>query len=712
MGKFSAVSLFSGGGGLDMGFLRAGFEIVWAVDSDKSAVETYRANVGEHIVLGDINEIPLSALPKCDVVIGGPPCQAFSLAGSRRPGDARGGLVWKYLEIIGHLRPRAFLFENVPGLLSARNPQGGKVYPLLVRAFEELGYAVRSQVMDAAEHGVPQRRRRLFIVGATGGAFSSFSFPGPTHGERAGSGKRFVGARGALGDLPAPADSAGELLPYDREAESEYQAEMRAGSKGVTDHAKPTMSGLDEYIIRHVPPGGNYMDVPPDAPSARIRRLQREGGRTTCYGRLSPDKPSYTVNTHFNRPNVGCNIHYSENRLITVREALRLQSFPDSYIIAASSKQARNSIVGNAVPPKLAEALAGAVGEYLEREGRGMWLAHTDSEVEKYHPICERALIAALAKTGMDSEYAALRRESAGSLVMDYAVRNKRTGRCLCAIEVKRKPAAPPLKWAGGKRQLLAALRPLLPSDIPAYCEPFVGGGAMLFDLQPRAAYVNDANEGLIGIYRTVKSDVEALILALGEHRNEPDYFYAVRDWDRDAALYASLSDVQKAARLLYLNKTCYNGLFRVNASGQFNVPFGGYKNPDIVNAPALRAVSAYLNSADVALTACDYSEVLRDLPRGAFVYLDPPYDPVSGTASFTGYTTAGFGKQDQLALKERCDELHARGIKFMLSNSATDFIKDLYSGYNIALVQANRAVNSVGAKRGKVDEVVVRNYE
>ena len=164
----------------------------------------------------------------------------------------------------------------------------------------------------------------------------------------------------------------------------------------------------------------------------------------------------------------------------------------------------------------------------------------------------------------------------------------------------KNKLVAPVLKWVGGKRQLLDVLIPLLPKNITTYCEPFVGGGALLFALQPDTAYVNDINADLINVYKVIKDDVESLIKALQEFKNDADCFYAVRDWDRDKTKYSALSDVQKAARILYLNKTCYNGLFRVNSAGEFNSPFGNYRNPNIVNAPVLRAVSSYFNKATI----------------------------------------------------------------------------------------------------------------
>jgi DNA adenine methylase len=275
----------------------------------------------------------------------------------------------------------------------------------------------------------------------------------------------------------------------------------------------------------------------------------------------------------------------------------------------------------------------------------------------------------------------------------------------------KNKLVMPVVKWVGGKRQLLPVLTPLLPERFTTYCEPFLGGGAMLFLRQPQRAIINDINNELIQMYEVIRDDVESLILELEKYKNESDYFYMVRDWDRDKQKYNSLSKVQKASRIIYLNKTCYNGLFRVNNAGEFNTPFGNYKNPNIVNAATLRAVSQYFQKADITISCRDYADVLADVPRGTFVYLDPPYDPVSDTANFTGYARGGFGREDQIRLRECCDELDRRGIKFMLSNSSTDFIREQYAAYNITTVQAKRAINSDATRRGQVDEVVVRNY-
>ncbi|MBR2593354.1 MAG: DNA adenine methylase [Firmicutes bacterium] len=276
----------------------------------------------------------------------------------------------------------------------------------------------------------------------------------------------------------------------------------------------------------------------------------------------------------------------------------------------------------------------------------------------------------------------------------------------------KNKLVQPVVKWVGGKRQLVDVLTPLLPKKITSYCEPFVGGGALLFHLQPKVAYVNDINDELIRVYKVIQNNVEELIEELKKHKNESEYFYEIRDWDRNKEKYALLTDIEKAARTIYLNKTCYNGLYRVNNAGEFNAPFGGYRNPNIVNEPVLKAVSLYFNNSEIHFSSVDYEKVLKDLKKGTFVYLDPPYDPVSETSSFTGYSKGGFTKDDQIRLKECCDDLNKRKIKFMLSNSATDFIKDLYSDYNITIVSAKRFVNSIASKRGDVDEVLVRNYE
>lgn len=270
---------------------------------------------------------------------------------------------------------------------------------------------------------------------------------------------------------------------------------------------------------------------------------------------------------------------------------------------------------------------------------------------------------------------------------------------------------APVVKWVGGKRQLLGAITPLLPCQISTYCEPFLGGGAVLFSVQPSRAIVNDLNEDLISVYEVIRDDVESLIASLSRHENTREYFYAIRNLDRDRECYRDLPRVEKASRLLYLNKTCFNGLFRVNAAGQFNAPYGRYKNPNIVNEATLRAVSRYFRENDVEFHSEDFADTLDRVEAGGFVYLDPPYDPVSETASFTSYNKGGFGRSEQIRLKECCDKLTARGVHFLLSNSATDFIKELYRDYDVCIVAAKRAINADATKRGAIEEVLIRNY-
>lgn len=269
----------------------------------------------------------------------------------------------------------------------------------------------------------------------------------------------------------------------------------------------------------------------------------------------------------------------------------------------------------------------------------------------------------------------------------------------------------PVLKWVGGKRQLLPEIERLLPPFFSTYYEPFVGGGAVLFYLQPDKAVVNDINAELINVYQVIRSNCAELLKDLKKHSNEAEYFYALRAKDRDRDKYGQLSAVQRASRILYLNKTCYNGLFRVNRKGQFNVPFGRYKNPNIVNEERLRAVHRYFNRASVTFKCGDFAAAVQGSKAGDFVYFDPPYDPLSASANFTAYDRGGFDRKQQLRLKELCDQLSQRGVKFILSNSATDFILDLYRDYEINIVQARRAVNTRADLRGAIAEVLVKNY-
>ena len=276
------------------------------------------------------------------------------------------------------------------------------------------------------------------------------------------------------------------------------------------------------------------------------------------------------------------------------------------------------------------------------------------------------------------------------------------------AITASRAPA-PIVKWAGGKSRLVTQLQPLLP---PGYCrrryvEPFVGGGALFFALSPGRALLSDVNPALVQTYRAVRDHVTRVIrrleaLAAGHSKER---FYEIRDrYNRD-----DLDPIDRAATFLYLNKTCFNGLHRVNRRGEFNVPFGRYKNPRIVDATRLKTASALLAKAD--LREAPFEHLLENARPGDFVYFDPPYVPMSDTANFTGYARSGFGAADQQKLRDVYRELDRRGCHLMLSNSDVPAVRALYSDFAIDVVAAPRAISCDAKNRKAVREVVVRNY-
>lgn len=273
----------------------------------------------------------------------------------------------------------------------------------------------------------------------------------------------------------------------------------------------------------------------------------------------------------------------------------------------------------------------------------------------------------------------------------------------------------PFLKWAGGKRQLLDVILTYAPNDFGTYYEPFVGGGAVLFGMEPRQAVINDKSWALINCYRVLKDErlARQLMNDLKAHVNEEEYYYKIRAMDREEG-FKELSRPKKASRTIFLNKTCFNGLFRVNSQGQFNVPFGRYSNPKILDKEVLVAVGNYLRENAVVIRCSDFSRAVRDAKKDDFVYFDPPYHPVSDTASFTGYDIGGFTTADQRRLKRVFDNLTTRGCKCMLSNSDTPFIRNLYKEYEKTTISvtASRAINANANGRGKVGEVLVMNYE
>ena len=271
----------------------------------------------------------------------------------------------------------------------------------------------------------------------------------------------------------------------------------------------------------------------------------------------------------------------------------------------------------------------------------------------------------------------------------------------------------PILKWAGGKSGLLSEILPRLPETFNDYYEPFLGGGAVFFALADtgrfKRAFLGESNAELMLTYQTLARKPEKVIEALrgltAEHSEK--FFYSVRG-RQVADRILGVDVIVLAARLIYLNKTCFNGLYRVNKKGEFNVPFGDYVNPPICDEEALRAAALVLKK-DVDMGACDFEECVRTAKRGDAVYMDPPYVPLSSTSNFTAYSKSGFSLEDHERLRNCAEKLVARGVHVLLSNADTPFVRELYEGFLIEEVQARRAINSNGGKRGKVGELLIR---
>ena len=276
-------------------------------------------------------------------------------------------------------------------------------------------------------------------------------------------------------------------------------------------------------------------------------------------------------------------------------------------------------------------------------------------------------------------------------------------------LEQLKQETYPIVKWVGGKRQLMFELLKNMPKNYNRYFEPFIGGGALFFELLPENAYISDMNEELINLYTIVRDNVYELIEDLSRHEVSKEYFLKIRNIDRTEK-YAELSDIERASRFIYLNRTCFNGMYRVNSKGEFNVPFGHYKNPRIIDENNLLNSSVLLKNTEIR--HADFSEILKKVKKGDFVYLDPPYVPLSETSSFTLYTKDGFDIDMQFKLRDVCNELDSMGVKFMLSNSDTKLVSDLYANYEIKKVFASRQINANADVRGKITEVLVKNYD
>lgn len=279
--------------------------------------------------------------------------------------------------------------------------------------------------------------------------------------------------------------------------------------------------------------------------------------------------------------------------------------------------------------------------------------------------------------------------------------------------EIKEVTLQPFTKWTGGKRQLLPVIRELMPKTYNRYFEPFVGGGALFFDLAPKDAVINDFNTELINCYQQIKDNPQELIEILKVHQeyNSKEYYLDLRSADRDERI-DMMSEVQRAARILYMLRVDFNGLYRVNSKNQFNVPYGRYKNPKIVDENLVSAISTYLNSNQIEIKKGDFEKAVLDVQPGDFVYFDPPYIPLSETSAFTSYTHEGFSYDDQVRLRDTFKKLSDTGAYVMLSNSSSFLVEELYRDFNIHYVEATRTNGAKSSSRGKISEIIVTNYE
>ena len=279
--------------------------------------------------------------------------------------------------------------------------------------------------------------------------------------------------------------------------------------------------------------------------------------------------------------------------------------------------------------------------------------------------------------------------------------------------EMKEVALQPFTKWTGGKRQLLPVIRELMPKKYNRYFEPFVGGGALFFDLAPKDAVINDFNAELINCYQQIKDNPQELIEILKVHQeyNSKEYYLDLRSVDRDERI-DMMSEVQRAARILYMLRVDFNGLYRVNSKNQFNVPYGRYKNPKIVDENLVSAISTYLNNNQIEIKKGDFEKAVLDVQPGDFVYFDPPYIPLSETSAFTSYTHEGFSYDDQVRLRDTFKKLNDAGAYVMLSNSSSFLVEELYRDFNIHYVEATRTNGAKSSSRGRISEIIVTNYE
>lgn len=361
MRKYNVIDLFCGCGGFSKGFEQAGFNIRFGIDSWKDATVTYQHNFPQAVVLNeDIMKVEGNDILRMtglepsdvDVIIGGPPCQGFSVSGKRLIDDERNKLYKNFVRIVSEIKPKVFVMENVPGLVRLF---GGVFGPQVIEDFTDIGYRVKMKILSSDNYGVPQKRTRVIFVGINDAYFPEnveYEYPEPEYGE--GTGHKPVTCKEAISDLDfVPDDKVlGEDIPYGKPAESEYQRKMRQGSSRLLNHSITLHKNKTKEIIAMVPDGGNYKDLPEELWSTRKVHI--------AWTRMNSNKPCFTIDTGHNHQ-----FHYRANRVPTVRESARIQSFPDTFeFIGIKTSQLKQ--VGNAVPPLMAEAIAKSVKDLLE----------------------------------------------------------------------------------------------------------------------------------------------------------------------------------------------------------------------------------------------------------------------------------------------------------------------------------------------------------
>lgn len=685
--KLRTLGLFVGCGGLDLGFKQSGgFQLVAANEFWKPAAETYRLNNSDTpLIEGDITrEETKQAICRlfdkepCEAIIGGFPCQSNSVAGNRNPNDPRGRLYEDYMEIVRQLYPFVVVMENVSGILSMVRADGVPVMVWIAQAFSRLGYAVGYRHLNAADFGVAQTRERVFIFAWRRGSMPRIQ---ATHDERGKNGlSRWQTFRDTVEGLP---DAQKDFIPFP-------EKRMR--------------------FLRLLKAGQDWRNLPSHLQAEAMGKLiEWGGGSTGCFRRLSWDKPAPTLTCNPIQK-MTCLCHPVEDRPLSIPEYRRVQGFPDDYQLSGSIAS-QYAQLGNAVPVGVARVVAAAI--------RGMFPDDPEDNGNQDGPKK-----APPSKQHRNAKGTASHKGDKG-------------------VVKQQSPARPLLKWAGGKRQLLGQFEPLFPMElrngnIETYVEPFLGGAAVFLHLAQTynigKFLLSDANPDLVLLYQVAKSSPELLISRLAEmqaaylaldSKGQEAMFLAIRKQFNIQRLSLGTephpdqkSSILRAADVVFMNKTCFNGIFKMNSKGECNSSFGWHKKPKIADAVNIRAVSRILQRAEIS--TMDFETALNRVRDGrTFVYLDPPYRPISATSGFTAYSRNRFGDDQQTKLAELYGRIDRQtNARLMLSNSAPmaanpedTFLKNLYADYRVTRVSASRNINCKGSKRGRVPEIVVTNY-